>query len=73
MTSVAPRSERQKPPYYVIVDSSEKVISPGSPLVTLYEQRCFTYFKLLQLKRKREEEKGITLIQKLPQIQDSNG
>lgn len=51
----------------------QKVISPGSPLVTLYEQRCFTYFKLLQLKRKREEEKGITLIQKLPQIQDSNG
>lgn len=55
MTSVAPRSEGKKLRYYVIVDSSEEVISPGSPLVTQREQRCFTYFKLLELKREREK------------------
>lgn len=49
--TVAQRSEGKKLQYYIIVDSSEKkVISPGSPVVTLHEQRFLTYFKLLELK-----------------------
>lgn len=62
VTSAASRSEVKKLQYYVIVDSREEVISPGSPLVTLCEQWCFTYFKLLKLKRR----KSVTLIKKLP-------
>lgn len=69
MISVPLRSKGKKLQYYVTVDRSEKVISPGLPLVTLCEQQCSTYSELPQLKERKETKKKCNINNKLPKNQ----
>lgn len=64
MTSDPSRSEGEQQQCCIHKDTSRKLISSSSLLVTEWEQWCFTHLKPLQVKRHKKEEKSSTIIKK---------